>query len=102
MHRLRRGCKGLVLSALPVLLAAQGLPPAPALEPLDAPTPAELLPLRPFRIEKGPGNSRVPFDWRGDRVREVGDVWILEQGAIQAEGLLLLACLLYTSPSPRD
>ena len=91
MHRLRRGCKGLVLSALPVLLAAQGLPPAPALEPLDAPTPAELLPLRPFRIEKGPGNSRVPFDWRGDRVREVGDVWILEQGAIQAEGLLLLA-----------
>jgi len=91
MHRLRRGCKGLLLSALPILLAAQGLPPAPALEPLDAPTPAELLPLRPFRIEKGPGNSRVPFDWRGDRVREVGDVWILEQGAIQAEGLLLLA-----------
>jgi hypothetical protein len=42
-------------------------------------------------VELGPGVSRVPFDWRGERVREQGDVWILEQGAIQAEGLLLLA-----------
>jgi hypothetical protein len=91
MRRLRKGSRGLLLSAMPTLLAAQGLPPAPALPFLDAPTPAELLPLRPYQIERGPGNSRVPFDWRGERVREVGDVWILEQGAIQAEGLLLLA-----------
>jgi len=33
----------------------------------------------------------VPFDWRGERVSEVGDTWILEQGTIQAEGILLLA-----------
>ena len=80
-----------MLGALPALLAAQGLPPLPAPAPLEAPTPAELLPLRPFRVELGPGVSRVPFDWRGEQVREQGDVWILERGAIQAEGLLLLA-----------
>lgn len=80
-----------MLGALPVLLAAQGLPEIPLPVPLEAPTPVELLPLRPFRVEAGPGLSRVPFDWRGDRVSEQGDLWILEQGAIQAEGLLLLA-----------
>lgn len=83
--------RGLILGVLPSILAAQGLPPVPVPAPLEAPTPAELLPLRPFRLELGPGMSRVPFDWRGERVREQGDVWILEQGAIQAEGLLLLA-----------
>jgi len=91
MDPLRRGSRGLLLSALPALLAAQGLPPAPPIPFLDAPTPAELLPLRPFQIERGPGASRVPFDWRGERVREAGDIWVLEQGAIQAEGILLLA-----------
>jgi len=62
----------------------------PVWQPLDAPTPAELLPLRPFQIERGPGNSRVPFDWRGE-LEEKADLWILDHGAIQAEGLLLLA-----------
>jgi len=83
--------RGLLLGTLPALLAAQGLPDIPRPVPLEAPSPAELLPLRPFQVERGPGLSRVPFDWRGDRVREQGDVWILEQGAIQSEGLLLLA-----------
>ncbi len=90
MGRLRKGSRGLLLGALPALLAAQGLPSAPALRPLDAPTPVELLPLRPFQIERGPGNSRVPFDWRGE-LQEKADLWILDRGAIQAEGLLLLA-----------
>ncbi|GLH72349.1 hypothetical protein GETHLI_08510 [Geothrix limicola] len=80
-----------MLGAVSALLVAQELPPAPALQPLDAPTPAELLPLRPFQIERGPGNSRVPFAYRGEGVKEDGDLWVLEQGAIQAEGLLLLA-----------
>jgi len=79
-----------MLGALPTLLAAQGIPLVPLLPPLDAPTPAELLPLRPFQMERGPGASRVPFDWRGE-LRETANVWILEHGAIQAEGLLLLA-----------
>lgn len=87
----RRGRRGLLLGALPALLAAQGLPRIPVIQPLDAATAAELLPLRPFRMERGSGISRVPFDWRGERVSEKGDVWVLEQGAIQAEGLLLLA-----------
>lgn len=96
MRPVRKGSGGLILGALPVLLAAQGLPVAPPtlpapMTPLEAPTPAELLPLRPFRVERGPGNSRVPFDYRGEGVFEQGDVWILEKGAIQAEGLLLLA-----------
>jgi hypothetical protein len=80
-----------MLGSLSALLAAQGLPDIPRPVPLEAPTPAELLPLRPFRVDRGPGLSRVPFDWRGDRVREQGDIWMLEQGAIQSEGLLLLA-----------
>lgn len=80
-----------MLGALSALLAAQEIPSIPVPPPLDAPTPAELLPLRPFQMERGPGASRVPFDWRGEKVREEGDVWILEQGAIQTEGLLLLA-----------
>lgn len=87
----RRGSRGLVLGALPALLAAQGLPTIPSLGPLEAPTPIELLPLRPFQMERSPGQSRVPFDFRGEGVYEQGDVWILERGAIQAEGLLLLA-----------
>ena len=77
------------MAALP--LAAQALPKAPVLGPLDAPTPAELIPLRPYRLEGDRWGTRVPFDWRGDPVKEVGDLWTLEQGAIQAEGLLLLA-----------
>ncbi|WP_243301081.1 LPS-assembly protein LptD [Geothrix oryzisoli] len=83
--------RGLLLGALSALLAAQGLPDIPHPAPLEAPTPAELLPLRPFQVERGPGLSRVPFDYRGEGVFEKGDVWILEQGAIQSEGLLLLA-----------
>jgi hypothetical protein len=79
-----------MLGALPTLLVAQGLPSTPALPPLEAPTPAELLPLRPFQMERGPGASRVPFDWRGE-LQETANVWVLERGAIQAEGLLLLA-----------
>jgi hypothetical protein len=90
MVRSRSLRRGWMLTALPVLLQAQGLPPAPVILPLDAPTPAELLPLRPFRIERSPGNSRVPFDWRGE-LQEHADLWILDHGAIQAEGLLLLA-----------
>jgi hypothetical protein len=73
------------------LLVAQGLPVVPEPGLLDAPSPAELLPLRPFQVERGPGLARVPFDWRGERVREAGDIWVLENGAIQAKGLLLLA-----------
>jgi len=82
--------RGWMLGLLPTLLVAQGLPPAPSLELLNAPTPAELLPLRPFEMEHGPGQSRVPFDWRGE-LQEKANVWVLEHGAIQAEGLLLLA-----------
>lgn len=90
MGRSRSVHRGWILGALPALLVAQGLPPTPVLPFLDAPTPAELLPLRPFRLERGPGNSRVPFDWRGE-LQEKADIWVLEHGAIQAEGLLLLA-----------
>lgn len=83
--------RGLALGAVAAALTAQGLPPIPDPPPMLAPTPAELLPLRPFRMDAGPGGSRVPFDYRGEGAYEVGDTWILEQGAIQAEGILLLA-----------
>jgi len=32
----------------------------------------------------------VPFDWRGE-LQEKADLWVLDHGAIQAKGLLLLA-----------
>jgi len=83
-----------MLGAVPALLVAQGLPPlplSPSVPFLDAPSQVELLPLRPFQVESGPGSSRVPFDWRGTKVSEVGDTWTLEQGVLQAEGILLLA-----------
>lgn len=80
-----------MLGFVPALLMAQALPSLPPLPPMEAPTPVELLPLRPFQLELAASASRVPFDWRGDKVSERGDVWVLEQGAIQAEGLLLLA-----------
>lgn len=91
MPRTGRGFRSLLTVLLPHLLTAQSLPPTPVPPPLEAPTPSELLPLRPYQVERGAGLSRVPFDWRGERVREAGDIWVLEEGAIQAEGLLLLA-----------
>jgi hypothetical protein len=91
MGHLRKGIPRLLLGAASLTLVAQELPSTPRLAPLDGPTAAELLPLRPFNLERPLGVSRVPFSWRGDRVREAEDVWVLEQGAIQAEGMLLLA-----------
>ncbi len=82
---------GLALGAVAATLAAQALPPIPVAPPLGAPSPAELLPLRPYSLQALPGAGQVPFDWRGERVSEHGDTWILEKGAIQTEGLLLLA-----------
>ena len=86
-----RRSRGLALGALATALAGQALPPVPVPPPLAAPTAADLLPLRPFQMEAPPGTGRVPFDWRGERVSEQGETWILEQGTIQAPGLLLLA-----------
>ena len=91
MAHVRSAGRGLLLGSVCSLLAAQGLPQVRPLGPLEAPGPVDLLPLRPFRLDRTPGTSRVPFDWRGERVMEVGDVWTLEEGAIQAEGILLLA-----------
>jgi Flp pilus assembly protein TadD len=62
--------RGLALGAVAAALVAQELPSIPDPPPLQAPTPAELLPLRPFQLDLGSGGSRVPFDWRGERVSE--------------------------------
>ena len=85
-----------MLSTVSALLAAQGLRPLPSpgitQTPLDGPSLTELLPLRPYRLDRGPDVARVPFEYRSERgVREDGDLWILEQGTIHTEGLLLLA-----------
>ncbi|HJW09982.1 MAG TPA: putative LPS assembly protein LptD, partial [Holophagaceae bacterium] len=72
-------------------LAAQGLPTIPDPRPLNLPSPEELLPLRPYTLDEGPAASRLPFAWRGEQVSEQGDAWILEQGAVQGQGVLLLA-----------
>lgn len=67
------------------------LPPTPEMEPLEATPPVQLLPQRPATPAPRAALSRLPFDWRGERAHEAQDVWVLEQGAIQAEGFLMLA-----------
>lgn len=81
----------LVASSLASFLAAQNLPvfPQPS-PPTELPSQAELLPLRPFSFEE-PAVAAHGLRWRGERVREEGDLWIIEGGAIQSEDLLLLA-----------
>ncbi|BDU73008.1 LPS-assembly protein LptD [Mesoterricola silvestris] len=71
-------------------LAAQ-LPPLPPLGPdWQAPTPGELLPLRP----QGPGESRegaVPLRYWGKDVKETRGGWEMDDGAVASPDLLLLA-----------
>ncbi|HJW73130.1 MAG TPA: putative LPS assembly protein LptD [Geothrix sp.] len=91
MLRTRMGNARLMLGTVSMSLVAQAPPPIPLPEILGAPTAGELLPLRPFSMDQPFGGGRVPFTYRGARVTEVEDIWVLEQGAIQVEGLLLLA-----------
>lgn len=73
-------------------LAAQGLPAIPAPQPpLPTPPPEFLLPYRPFELSPLQTGPSLPFSWRGQKVVQEGDRWTLEGGAIQGEGLLLLA-----------
>lgn len=70
---------------------AQQLPELPKTPPsLEWPSQAEFLPLRPFAFDD-PSQVRHGLRWRGERVREEGDTWIIEGGALQSEDLLLLA-----------
>lgn len=85
---------------VPILLAllasggvvfGQVLPALPDPAPLvDLPTAAELLPLRPLPAGEPAGEQRK-VRWRGESVREEGDTWVIEEGALQVEDLLLLA-----------
>lgn len=79
------------LGALALRLAAQGLPVIPQEQPLQVPPPEFLLPYRPFELGAEARGSGLPFSWRGQRVEQQGDQWTLEGGAIQGEGMLLLA-----------
>jgi hypothetical protein len=81
------------LSALPALLAAQAIPVLPSAPSLDLPGAGELLPLRPLPWEEGQGR-RLPFDWRGEEVEELGEVWTLRHGALQSREVMLLADLI--------
>ena len=81
-----------VLGVLGLRLAAQGLPPIPAPQPpLPVPPPEFLLPYRPFELGGQASGSGLPFSYRGQNVVQEGERWTLEGGAIQGEGLLLLA-----------
>lgn len=81
----------LLLLGAPCFTIAQGLPGIPGSPPPDEKPPlAELLPLRPFALEQG-AEEGTNLRWRGERVEEAEGIYTLEKGAIQAEGLLLLA-----------
>lgn len=76
---------------------AQALPPIPPVETVDRPYLGELLPLRPF--ESGAlGSGRYPFRWRGERVQEGPDLWVLEGGAIHSDTVLLVADRIAYAP----
>lgn len=84
-----------VLPAVLLLAAPWGLnaqqPRIPSLGTQEpAPLPGELLPLRPWPLDE-PGGRRFPFTYRGEKVAQDGEVWTLEQGALQSPELLLLA-----------
>ncbi len=85
-----RGASLLGLLGLGTALGAQELPPLPVLERLERPALGELLPMRPFEVD-GFGANRYPFRWRGEKVEEGPDRWILEKGAIQSDAVLLVA-----------
>lgn len=85
-----RGARAAWLGGLASLLAAQEMPSLPSLERTVRPSLGELLPLRPFETDTL-GAGRYPFRWRGEKVEEGPDRWILERGAIQSDSLLLVA-----------
>lgn len=82
-----------------VVLKGQSLPSIPAVntQPLS-PDLVALIPLRPFD-PTGNSGGRVPFQWRGEKVEETPDLWILEGGAIQTEELLLIADRITYAPA---
>ncbi len=81
----------LLLLGAPCLSLAQGLPGIPSgPPPVEAPSLGELLPLRPFAVDLASADG-TNLRWRGERVEEAEGTWTIEKGAIQTEGLLLLA-----------
>lgn len=95
-----RVAAGILGFALPAMLGAQALPGLPVL-PAPAsrfPEAEDLLPFRPFGGQPAAGSS-VPFEWRGEEVRETPEAWILERGAIRLADLLLLADQIRYQPA---
>ncbi|HOD32448.1 MAG TPA: putative LPS assembly protein LptD, partial [Holophaga sp.] len=87
---------GLSLAANLQAQALPGMPPREA--PPDLHPPEVLLPLRPFAasVETAEGR-RISF--RGERVSETTEAWLIEQGAAQSEDLLLLADRIRYEPA---
>lgn len=97
--RLTRTVILLALGAAGCALPGQSLPPlpSPATVP-EAPTPAELIPLRPVDLGQDPEGTRT-LRFRGERVTEGPDAWVIEQGAAQSDEILLLADLIRYEPT---
>jgi len=85
-------------TAMPMLCAQGALPPIPPLERLERPALGDLLPLRPFEAD-ALGSRRYPFRWRGERVEESPNRWVLEKGAIQSDTVLLVADRIEYEPA---
>ena len=98
--RLLQGGRALLLGGLQAVLAAQGLPPMPGTTPGPGlPGPSELLPLRPFDPGGRDGRPPVAVRFRGEAVQESPDLWRIAHGAIERDGLLVLADSLEYHPA---
>ncbi|HLO66421.1 MAG TPA: putative LPS assembly protein LptD [Holophaga sp.] len=89
-----REAAGPALTALLCAASAWAQAPLPPLPPpaseLGAPSPGELLPLRPLAAEEG-REGAVPIRYWGRDVQEGPGGWVLLDGAVESPDLLLLA-----------
>lgn len=81
-------------------LQAQDLPPVPIPTPgSNSPEAVELIPLRPAKASSLSALAPRVLRWRGEMVKETADLWVLQQGALEGDEILLLADLIQYEPA---
>lgn len=93
-----RGWRCGFLGTLSLALAAQPIPETPPVPGIAGlPDLPELLPYRPRPMEPESPPAE-PLTYRGERVLNTPEGWIIENGAIQSNELLLVANRIQYDP----